>query len=94
MPRQARRRLKAFTLVELLVVIAVITILIALLLPAVQKARENARWVVCANNMRQIAPAVLTYCHYDNSGLLPYFVPINYEPNEPSYEAIRTISYR
>lgn len=51
----------AFTLVELLVVIAVIGILIALLLPAVQAAREAARRAACMNNMRQLAIAMHNY---------------------------------
>lgn len=69
MVSSGKARASGFTLVELLVVIAIIGVLIALLLPAVQAARESARRTQCANQVRQLAIAFQNY--HDTSKHLP-----------------------
>jgi prepilin-type N-terminal cleavage/methylation domain-containing protein/prepilin-type processing-associated H-X9-DG protein len=65
-----RRDTRAFTLIELMVVIGLIAVLVAFLLPALNRAREKSNQVYCLSNLRQLGLATIEYCQ-ENGGWLP-----------------------
>jgi len=77
---QSQRRRGGFTLIELLVVISIIAVLIALLLPGIQNAREAARRLQCESQMRNVSVAFHSYATAQN-GRLPYLMTFAGNPN-------------
>lgn len=87
----AKRKTKGFTLIELLVVTSIITVLISILLPSLGRAREQAKQVICRNNLRSIWTGVLQYT-FANRDRVPFMEDINLtdpdaDPFDPQYKS-------
>lgn len=85
------RHRRGFTLVELLVVVAIIALLVAILLPAIQSVRESARQTQCRNNLKQIGLSALNY--ESASGRLPGFRSLEVNLDEPKKRIVINTSW-
>lgn len=70
---RTRRSVEGFTLIELLVVIAIIGLLLSIIIPAIGKAKDIARRIVCSNNVKQIGVALRTYSNSFDDKLIPLY---------------------
>ena len=85
------RNSRAFTLIELLVVISIIAILMAIMMPALRRAREQARMSICKSNLRQISTAVTIYA-VDNSGRFPPSILLDKGQSHYLYPGFLTVN--
>ncbi len=88
---QRHRKTNAFTLIELLVVTSIITILISVLLPSLGRAREQAKQIICRNNLRSIWTGVLQYA-YNHGDRVPFMEDITLldpdaDPFDPQFKS-------
>ena len=94
-----KREPPGFTLIELLVVVSIIALLVSLLLPALNQAREHAKRVVCASNIRQLYLGIELYGQ-SNDGQMPYHCAADarsrtvYGDNQDYYQPFKTYSIR
>ena len=87
-----RDRTPGFTLIELLVVIAIIGILAAMLLPALASAKEKARRIVCANNLKQLQLCLTFYADANDSQYPPRMAPFWPWRMKPDYESVKILA--
>lgn len=82
----SRARWSAFTLLELLIVAAILAVLVAILVPSLSAARENARAIVCAANTRSLAQGAMTYAEGARDRLPPSYVAADLNSTEPVWD--------